>query len=228
MTPWENHIDLEDVLNHIAVIGREKMAGREPGMLPSLQPRGNTVEEIDEHAKRIGRPIPEEIRQLYSVVDGIIPSPDPVQTDTFLLALEESQWVDPDKNFEFEQIEACDPEWADVDFYGFAATRAGDWIVWCDEGATDQPGTVVLLDHECANDIPSPVDPREPTPIVILGNTLSQWLRRWCDCGFEEHSIYWARYWEGSKELLRNYLEDHIRLNPGVKWAKEHLARLNA
>lgn len=227
MTPWENDFDLEDVLKHIAIVGREKMVGREPGILPSLKPRGNTVDEIDEHARRLGRPIPDEIRQLYSMVDGIHTTGDPVQTDTFLVALEESRWLDPDEEVELTHLDTVEPGWVDVGFYAFAGTLPGDWIVWCDEGAGDKSGTVVLLDHEWESDIPSPVDARRSTPIVIVGNTLSQWLRRWCDCGFEEHSIYCARYWEGSKELLRNYLEDHIRLNPRVKWAKEDLAQLN-
>ena len=44
-------------------------------------------------------------------------------------------------------------------------------------------------------------------------------------CGFEEYGQVRVPAWELSQDVGRAFLEDHIRLNPTVVWAKVELSK---
>ena len=98
-------------------------------------------------------------------------------------------------------------------------------ILYCDNPPWSPQGIIVMVDPNCSNGIPSRTSPDLSTHIVILTDNFLEWIARWIACGLNEfaHSYNDDDY----PSVQRDYLEDHIRLNPAVKWTKEKLEKLD-
>lgn len=195
---------------------------------------GHTEEEINRHIEALKQPLPNEVRAVYRMFSGC-PFESMINeyqqgkrtscetaTDTLLQELTDSEWAWGEP--ELHGIEDWDPSWAHCRFFGFAQTTDGSRIVYCPNPPDRQAGTILLLDHECANEKRSPVNDKWSTSIVLLADSLAAWLVRWALFGFEEPGK-WAEAVSGDEEstLYQDFLADHLRLNPGLEWPQKYL-----
>jgi len=220
--PWQDQ-PLEQTLTALTAalvnLWEHKPAG---SLLPAI-PGGRGDEEIDARERAIGRPIPQDIRQLYRAVDGIEWHGEPILTGgTFLIMLDGAGWLDPDDHSELIDLPT---QWKRTDYFHFAQSVAGDCIVCCERPPRGKPGSVILIDHECANRAMADWRPRWYTPIVYLADSLSDWLARWVCLGFDDLAV--SSRQDHTPELERVYLLDHLRLNPGLEWAEKRLKELD-
>jgi hypothetical protein len=219
MASW-NDSDLEDVLAQLQSKAFELRSAA--GMRPTpVTTPGSSEQDIYDHGTRLDQSIPEQIRKLYHEIGGMVPCPDPTLPSVFVTSLEASEWLDPTDHFELVGMQQ---EWTTGQFYQFAQTIDGDCILYCTAQPDRTPGSIILLDHECSNQLPDPRNPTLLTPIVYLADTLAEWLARWMACDFSEYAAFRGDISKCGPELRREFLLDHLRLNPGAKWATDMLA----
>jgi hypothetical protein len=185
--------------------------------------RGFTTSELEAVDRRLGRPMPDELRAFYRRVTPVPHWPDP---EYGLIAFQPPDdegltWLD-DPTLRAEKLWVAPPAgecwlagWGDARLLAIGYTPFGDWLLWCD-GLQGRPvGTVVLTDHDS-----------DENPIV-LGDSLAQWLGRYHTFGLSEYAIAPA----GLDDIERNeafvFLSDHLRLNPESAWAREKLRKLS-
>lgn len=170
MSAWRGR-ELDDVLAELKLKATDHMRSKPPGLLPVLRPEGNSEDEIAEHEKRLGRPIPEPIRKLYSAVDGIDHTDEELHSKsgmTFLLSLAASHWVDPDDH----SILYEEPSWKRDDYFSIGKSLYEDMVVFCEHPPGHHPGSIVMIDDQCANQLITEDDPKKYTPIVFLADNL--------------------------------------------------------
>ncbi len=239
VTKWEQPIELDEVLR-LLKSDAEAMAARGKASVPIL-PDGHTEEEIDAREsafteprgsisrlgipefdadidrRQLDRPIPAPIRRLYRTVGGT----EGHYNDIRLLTLSSCDWADTDDLAVLFRVRegSTHPGWRTADFFRIAdSVHMGDMIAYCCDPPRGRPGAIVLVEEQFRNHFCDPV--------VVLGDSLAQWLDRWRSCGYQEFACYPGGAWDISAELERSYLEDHLRLNPDGSWARERLASL--
>ena len=224
---WDQPRDLDEVLvelRRLAVTGVKMRLGEG---LPPLTACGSTIDEIDEQERRLGRPIPEDIRKLYAMVGGVsFEGGDryPPQTG-HLLPLHEIEWAGDEYLTSFELFVGRELRWKRAEYFVFARYKEWDFITYCTSPARGRPGAIVLLEDDYANEIPSEASSGDRLfPIVLLGDALANWLARWIACGLEEWVGF--RPIELPRELETKVLRDHLRLNPTVPGVSDRLAEL--
>lgn len=227
MSNWAAGRNLDAVLADLRTAAEVLVRTKLPGELPPVRPQSCSAEEIRLREKQLGREIPAPIKKLYSVVDGIQWHSEPIQSGitTILRALSVAQWVDPEDECELIDLDNGAEIWKRDDYFRFAQTTWGCSIVYCENPPGHVPGSIILLDALAANKISCPFNDGYYTPIVFLADSLQEWLARWMACGFEEYGQAVVPAWELSQDVGRAILEDHIRLNPTVVWAKEELSK---
>lgn len=227
MSNWAAGRNLDAVLADLRAAAEELVRTKPPGELPPVRPQSCSAEEIHLREKQLGRAIPAPIKKLYSTVDGIDWHFEPIQSGvtTFLHALSVAQWVDPEDEYELIELENGAEIWKRDDYFRIAQSTWGDSIVYCENPPGHVPGSMLLLDAQRNNRLPCSFNSGQCTPIVVLADSLQEWLARWMVCGFEEYGQGWVPAWELSQDVGRAFLEDHIRLNPTVVWAREELLK---
>lgn len=217
--PWQGR-PLDQTLTVLRSALTELWKRKPPGVLLPAVLQGASAEEIEVHEKVIGRPIPDPVHRLYQTVGGIQHyGKEQIQTGpTFLRMLQGANWLDPSDHCELLDLPS---RWARTDYFAFAQSVAGDTIVHCENPPRGEKGSVILLDHECSNQVMADWQPRWYTPIVYLADSLSDWLSRWVYCGFDELAVSFRN--DLPSEIERLYLLDHLRLNPGLEWAEKRL-----
>ena len=180
--------------------------------------RGASEKAISAAEKRLGCPLPDDVRAFYRSVTPVpectefgggsvgfqpVGDPDLTWLDDPQLR-EEKLWVGPSGECWLEG-------WATARLLVIGYTEFGDWLLWCERLEGRHPGTVVLTDHE-----------GEMSPIV-LGDTLAQWLGRYFAYGFIEYAIAEGSLDDTGPAAAEAFLRDHLRLNPHCKWAKQKL-----
>jgi hypothetical protein len=183
--------------------------------------RGASKREIAAAEKRLGRPLPVEVRVFY---EHVTPVPECTQFgggsvgfqpigDADLnwlddpIVREEKLWVGP-------QGDCWLDGWSTARLLVIGYTEFGDWLLWS-AGLSGLPdGAIVLTDHEGENN-----------PIV-LGDSLAQWLGRYWTYGFIEYSIAEGSLDDVGPAKTKTFLSDHLRLNSQCGWAKQRLRRL--
>lgn len=198
---------------------------KQPGQLMPFLVGGSTRSEFERHGQRMGRAVPDEVALLYESIDGVCG-----RYTTFvevpgelihILPLYETEWTWAD-----DDMEILDPEWKGNGFYRFASSKFGDSVYYYGGESESRWGTIILHDHECSNQNPSPVRENCYTTIIVLADSLTSWLRRWIACGLGEFAFDDVTgEWGVSKEVEIAYLKDYSRLNPRLDWPKERLAR---
>jgi hypothetical protein len=227
---WDKAFDLGEVLERLRAIAATKEMHADPDIAPPLTDRASTIDELDAHERKLGRPIPEAIRCLYSSVGGVSDTPLPFPSvGGRLLPLEETEWVDQaEYPLQFENLEGKDRVWSRADYFLFGRFKCWDFITYCTRPPRGQPGTIVLLEDTCDSQIPSAEAPEELViPFVILGDDLAAWLSRWMDYELTEWTAMTPEVPEElspAHELA--FREDAQRLNPGAKWTQERTALL--
>jgi hypothetical protein len=180
--------------------------------------RGASEAAIIAAEKRLGGPLPVDVRAFYRHVTPVpecpafgfgsvgfqpISDPDLTWLDDPLLR-EEILWVLPPGECWLEG-------WRTARLLVIGYTEFGDWLLWCDGLSNRTPGTIVLTDHE-----------GETNPIV-LGDSFAQWLGRYFTYGLIEYSIAEGGLDEIAPARAATFLNDHLRLNPQCAWAKAKL-----
>jgi len=182
--------------------------------------RGSSAKAISAAEKRLDRPLPDDMRTFYR---HVTPLPECTQFgggsvgfqpigDLDLTWLdepslrEEKLWVGP-------QGECWLDGWDNAHLLVIGYTEFGDWLLWCGGLAGRPNGTIVLTDHEGADN-----------PIV-LGDSLAQWLARYWTYGFIEYSIAEGSVDDVGASKTKAFLQDHLRLNPHCTWAERKLGR---
>jgi hypothetical protein len=184
----------------------------------ATEQRGASESVLTAADARLGRPIPEDLRYFYRRVTpvsscpfkefgfvGFRPADDP-----------DLQWITPQAlksklgttPYEHNWLKG----WQAAHVLVFGYTPFGDSLLWCD-GLEGRPsGTIVLTDHEGS------FNP------VVLGDSFSQWLARYRHFGFVEHAVLEAGLdAHQTSRVALAFLSDHVRLNPGCRWAAEKL-----
>ncbi len=226
MAVWHG-VNLESAIESLVKDAPLIAAACDDDQLPPFKSEKNTEQVIEDHGIRLGRPIPSPVREVFLKLTGL--SSGEIRgthtlTSIFLKSVSDSDWVDP---YNESGVESLDPAWIRDDYYIFAQTRYGDNIAHCTCPPNLRPGSIILFDSECSNELPNLYSTEDCwTPIVILADSLAEWLARWKACGYEELAFPGIAK-EGPPAVLRDFLEDHIRLNPAVVWAKEQLAELD-
>lgn len=82
-----------------------------------------------------------------------------------------------------------------------------------------------MLDHEGGG---PENDPHQPQGIIVLGDTLADWLSRWMAFEFVEYAYVSGDLDELPVDAQRAFLMDHVRINPRLKWARERLDALRS
>lgn len=220
MSRWRGS-DLTSALEHLSRATKLLLARKPPGHLPAVMPGGSTTAQFDEHETAIGVPPPEEIRRLYGAIDGVMYHGESLFPGlTYLLALCESGGDELEDWIEFEGPVRG---WTQEYYYVFAMTVAGDSIIYTRMSDGEfAAGTILLFDHEYSNQILQP-DGKRYARFVVLADNLAEWVERWITCGFEEWAFSFMPP-AADHALQREFLIDHIRLNPLVRWARERLA----
>jgi SMI1 / KNR4 family (SUKH-1) len=210
--PWRS-VTIEEVLDQAA----EPLVKR--GL--ATPQRGASEKAIQAADKRLGRPLPDELRAFYRRVTPVpecpafglgsvgfqpVEDPDLTWLDDPELR-EEKLWVVP--------LGKCWLKgWAKARLLVIGYTEFGDWLLWC-EGLSGRPaGTVVLTDHE-----------GEDNP-VVLGDAFAQWLGRYFRYGLIEYAIAEGGLDTIEPAVAEAFLRDHLRLNPRCKWAEKRLKRI--
>jgi hypothetical protein len=184
--------------------------------------RGASEKKIRAADKRIGRPLPDELKAFYRRVTPVS------QCTSFGFG---SVGFQPIEDFDLTWLD--DPElrqnklwvipssdcwldgWETARLLVIGYTEFGDWLLWCDDLAGRPTGTIVLTDHDGS------VNP------VVLGDSLAQWLGRYSDYGFIEYAVA-----EGGLDVIEPhaaeaFLRNHLRLNPLCEWATKKLKSMS-
>jgi hypothetical protein len=180
--------------------------------------RGASEKAITAAQKRLGRPLPDELRAFYRKVT---PVPECTQFgggsvgfqpvgDPDLMWLDDPQ-VREEKLWVVPSGECWLKGWTTARLLVIGYTEFGDWLLWCDGLAGRKPGTIVLTDHEGA------------TNPIVLGDSFAQWLGRYFAYAFIEYSIAEGSLDGTGPAATEAFLRDHLRLNPYCKWAKRRL-----
>jgi hypothetical protein len=167
---------------------------------------------------RLGRPIPDDLRQFYRRVTpvptcpykesgfvGFQPADDADLRWIGPHELKSELWTTP---YEHNWLKG----WQSAYVLVFGYTPFGDSLLWC-EGLHDRPpGTIVLTDHD------GTFNP------VVLGESFAQWIARYRYSGLVEYAILEAGLDpDRTTRFATAFLTDHVRLNPGCRWATEKL-----
>lgn len=211
-TRWRS-LTIQEALDKVA----------EPLILHGLagEERGFSDADIAKANETLDRPLPAELQAFYRRVTPVWSSPELGGGFVGFQPLTDPDltWLD-DQDVRDEKLWVIPPGecwlrgWQTARLLVIGYTDYGDWLLWCD-GLEGRPtGTIVLTDHE-GDDNP-----------IVLGDSLAQWLGRYWACGFIEYSIAEGCLDEIGIEAAKEFLEDHVRLNPTCKWARDKLALL--
>jgi hypothetical protein len=183
--------------------------------------RGYSPAELEATDERLGRPMPDELRTFYS---RVTPVSETLYGDYGLISFQPAQdrdltWLDdPEKREKYLWLappEYCWIEgWAQARFLLIGYTPFGDLLLWCDGLRNHPAGTIVVTDHG------------DDGNVVILGDSLGEWLARYHAFGFEEHAIKLGGLEPFHEDVAIAFLTDHLRLNPKSVWAKQQLDAL--
>ncbi len=226
MAIWHD-VTLEDAIQDLVKDAPLIAAACDSDQLPPFKSEKNTEQVLEDHEIRLGRPIPTPVREVFLKLTGVSSELRWMRTltSTILQTVADSDWVDIYNEFD---VENSDSPWIRDDYYNFAQTTDGVGITYCASPPNLRPGSIIMFDSECDNELLDLYSKEDCyTPIVILADSLAEWLVRWKACGYEELAFPGIAK-EGPPAVLRDFLEDHIRLNPTVVWAKEQLAELGA
>jgi len=171
--------------------------------------------------RRLGRPMPAELRAFYSRINPVSECPDPEYGLVGFQPPDDDDltWLDDpmvrENKLWVMQDEACWIDgWADAKLLIIGYTPFGDILLWAD-GLTNRPtGTIVLTDHE-SDDNP-----------IILADSLGEWIARYDAFGLTEFAIAPAGLDDIDQKMALAFVEDYLRLNPRSEWAKQKLRAL--
>lgn len=235
---WPRNQSIQTTTEHL----RDKLKGLARSVavgsiMPAL-PVGNTPTLITKREAAMRHSIPGELRVLYEHVDGEFVMEDhdwgykgtdsiELHTNCKLLPLVTAGWH---KCREFSWVgELPDAlrAWREAKFFRFATSADIDEIGICPDLPTGQRDAVILIEFEPLNAIQHELWPGNYFPIIVLGDSLADWLERWMACEFWEPACAPCGLDTLPLDVQRAYLLDHLRLNPGVEWARERLASID-
>jgi hypothetical protein len=221
MAEWHG-AELSRVLPKLQRAARNLLKAKPFDTLPAVRAEGHPVDRIVEHERKLGRRIPSPIMEMYRFLDGISRRDEAVfPSVVFLLTLVESGSLDLEDWPEFEGARG----WTRDYYYVFGKSVAGDLIIYSEDASSGSSGSILLFDHECANKLIRPGE-RRYSALVRLADNLAEWLCRWMTFGFDEYAVSFSP--TTCEGLHRDYLFDHIRLNPGIMWPFERLKGLSS
>src|SRR5262249_7973631 len=128
--------------------------------------------------------IPTELQQLYAEFDGFRFS----DTNPFFYPLESIKWVDrklPETDVLFRHRREIGSAWSDAQYFIFGQTCTGDELTYCMNSPRGKDGLIVTLDHEQQGPAN---DPEQPCFLVVVAESLAEWLERWMEFDLIEYS----------------------------------------
>jgi hypothetical protein len=221
MASWHG-ADLSDILSQMRVDAERLAVEFAAPQYPPFFPGRTSEQALRAAEKDHGRSIPDPVRQLYGTIHGLTFDDWKLReraTRNLIVAISETYWPHP------LDVDDCDERWNRDDYFVFAQTTWGDEIVYCERPHERPPGSIIMLDHEKVNNNPSESYPEWLTQVVFLADSLAEWLARWRACGYVELAMT-GQNDRVAPDILKDFLEDHIRLNPRVVWAREKLKQL--
>jgi hypothetical protein len=182
----------------------------------SKSPQAFTAEEIKAAESRLGRALPDDLREFYKRIRPVSECPDPDYGVVGIQPLDDDdlQWLDSQESrarvFDLlgesvDLIPGLDK--ADILLIGY--TPFGDWLLYCENLKGHPDGTIVLTDHDGDG-------------VIIVGESFRSWLARYSFFEFEP-SIVADALDSWSAEVVVPFLEQHLALNPHVDWTKQKL-----
>jgi len=222
MFDWERNAPLKTVLARLFETAHS-LAQRECADRLPLAPGGCEWDRVDAHQQQLTDPLPLEIRALYGWVDGVYGHHGYELRTVYLLPLDETRWVSMEDEAFDDFVERRQPAWCGRRYFQFAEGVFGDAIVYCVDPPTGPRGSIAVLDHDQFG----PAGRAEqPGTVVFLGQSLSEWLSRWIAYDLVEHAYDWAHVDRLPAAQQAVFYRDHLRLNPGVRWAEQQLVQL--
>ena len=197
--------------------------GEDDPRLPCLPVR-RTPDAIAAREAEIGREIPAELKELFSVVDGDYQY---YTASVCLWPLGWIRWLD----FEGEDrdvpvlswLHEMDDPWSQADYFMFGQTAMGDGLTYCLNSPRQNEGMVVILDS--AEQGPDN-NPDQPGVINVVADCLADWIARLIAFDLDEPAFAMGGI-DGLPEGPRlAFVTDHLRLNPGDSYLIEKLASL--
>lgn len=212
---WPRGTSIDEALAYVAERADAIVAARGPDALPFRRP-GNDAAAVETHAAQLDRDLPAEVTAMLQAVRGLesVAQVDACGRHVWPAELHEVQWIDPNDQMALEWLEGEHAVWQRCGYLRIAHGMFGDEIAWCaDPPHGRPPGSIVTLDHE---GLGPDDDPLLPCTIVVLADSLADWLVRWTALEFEEYGYLLGAVEKLSEEERRAFLEDHRRLNPGA------------
>lgn len=107
--------------------------------------------ELEVHEHRLGQSIPEELKELFELFEGVYYQGEKLLAGhggVHLQPLEECKWEWPEDRSDIDG-----PEWDDQIFFIFARSVYGDRIAYCERPPHGVCGTIIIFDFHCVNDL---------------------------------------------------------------------------
>jgi hypothetical protein len=202
--PQELSEALDRLIEHAQQFEKEH-----PDELP-FEIGGYTQAQIDAHSATLDQPMPKEIAALFRRVKG---SPTGGMKSVWLLELHETRWLSPADEMELSWFETDYPDWFRADYFAFGTGLFGDTLVYCPAPPGRVPGSIIMVDHEAAG---PENNPRQPVTLVFYGDSLTMWLDRLAQYGYEEYGYVMGYLANLPEEMADTLRQDHARLNPGI------------
>lgn len=213
MSPGWHDVPIDQALDRCA----EKLIDR--GF--ATPQRGYSARYLDKIDQALTRPMPRELRTLYTRVTPVDEYPPHAHYGWIgLLTPDQISWFDDadaraDKLWMVGDQATCWlAGWAKAALLAVGYTPFGDLLLWAEGLRGYAAGTIVVTDHES-----------DETP-VVLGDSLGQWLARYHTFDLFEMAIAPAAIDDLDGELALAFVRDHMRLNPQSEWGKQKLRRL--
>lgn len=219
--PWRG-VTLDEALTELLAALEQRI--RDDGPLPCAPP-GRSREEIRAREAELGREIPADVMQLYETVDGFRVT----DADFWIWPLERIHWLDyegtdcNDSILKF--LHKSNSGWKDAEYFAFGQGIFGDQLTFCVNPPRSDDSLVAVLDYEEQG----PDDnPEQPGVIVVLADTLAEWIARFVVFDLVEYGYHTGGVDELQPDKRLAFISDHLRLNPGARWLEERLAALDS
>ena len=222
MLDWTRGETIESVLKRIPAAWHAYADSDEDAVPFRL--RDASAPDIGQIPSAIQPPIPADVASMHRVIVGrSFHEPADATPPVFLYRMQDIHWCDPASDLDVGDMRNTHPDWYDARYLAIGRGIFGDTLAWCENAPGRSTGSIVLVDHEGGGPAR---DPNQPQGIIVLADSLADWLSRWMAFDFVEYA-----YVSGELKVLppqqqRAFLIDHLRLNPNLAWASRRLQAL--
>jgi SMI1 / KNR4 family (SUKH-1) len=166
-----------------------------------------TPQDIQEVERRLGRPLPQDLADLYAHED-------------FPQLFEACNETDVVRFLELPQVrlwgetalvgrETLPAEWRDAQFLCFGTTCFGDDLLYCVSPTPERSGVIAVTNHE------------DDPALLVLGRDLAEWLGRLAEYEGVELAVVPGNIENFPPEKQIAFARSHFGLNPACEWPAE-------